>query len=126
MVFFYRNYPCAPKATLISGLANGFGYIAAIFTIVLATNIPKRPIYILPVLLLAGLAAFLIIYVGHKLTDKLGPAEAEKNITTKPRFAQAFCSIHPEEYDRLAQINPEFGRLYEKNDKGRVVKRKNV
>lgn len=124
-MIFYRNYPCAPKATLLSGFANIFGFIAAIFAIVLATNIPSNLIYILPVLILAGLAAVLIIYVGRKLTDKMAETETEKNVTTKPRFAAVYCSRNPEEYDRIAQINPEFGRLYEKDANDRIVKRKN-
>ncbi len=124
-MIFYRSYLCAPKATLISGLANIFGYVAAIIAIALATNIPSKPVMIVPVILLAGLAAVLIIYVGRKLTDKMAEPEVEKNITTKPRFAQMYCTRNPIEYERIAQINPEFGRLYERDEKNRIVKRKN-
>ena len=125
-MIFYRSYPCAPKATLVSGLANIFGYIAAILAIAMATTIPSDPIKIIPVLILAGVAACLIIYVGRKLTDKMAEPETEKNVATKPRFAALYCSRNPEEYERIAQINPEFGRLYEKDDQGRIVKRKNI
>ena len=52
--------------------------------------------------------------------------ETEKNVATKPRFAALYCSRNPEEYERIAQINTEFGRLYEKDDQGRIVKRKNI
>ena len=125
-MIFYRSYPCAPKATLLSGFANIAGFFAAFFAIALATSIPGKPIMILPVILLAGLSAALFIYVGRKLTDKLAESETQKNVTTKPRFAAVYCSRNPEEYDRIAQINPEFGRLYEKDDRDRIVKRKNV
>lgn len=124
MVFFYKNYPYAPKATLISGLANGFGYLAGFGALATLISIPKNPVFILPTLLLGALAAFLIVYVGHKLTDKMAGPETEKNITTKPRFAQAYCMANPEAYDHLAEINPEFGQKYMINEKGKCVKRK--
>jgi hypothetical protein len=31
---------------------------------------------------------------------------------------------HPEEYDRIAAINPEFAQKYEMGEKGRPVRRK--
>lgn len=124
MVFFYRSYPYAPKATLISGLGNGFGYLCAIFAIAALVGIPKNPAYIIATVLLGALGAFLIIYVGRKLPDKLAEPETEKNITTKPRFAQAYVNTRPDEYDRIAEINPEFGQKYMMNEKGKCVKRK--
>ena len=124
MVFFYRNYPYAPKATLLSGFANGFGYLCAIGAICTLISIPKNPIFILPTIILGGLAAFLIIYWGRKLPDKLAGPETEKNVTTKPRFAAAYCQANPDAYDHLAEVNPEFGQKYVMNEKGRCVKRK--
>ncbi len=123
-MIFYRSYPCAPKATLISGFANIVGYLAAIMAIVMATQIPSKPIYLVPFILLTVIAAFLIIYVGRKLTDKLAGPETEKNIATKPRFAQAYCNYHPDEFERIAELNPEFAAKYEKTEDGRVIKRK--
>ena len=124
MFFFYRNYPYAPKATVLSGIANGCGYLAAIGAIVTLLAIPQSPVYIIPTILLGALGAFLIVYVGHKLTDKLAGPETEKNITTKPRVAAAYCQANPDEYEHIAQINPEFGQKYVMNEKGRCVKRK--
>ena len=124
MFFFYRNYPYAPKATVLSGIANGCGYLAAIGAIVTLLAIPQSPVYIIPTILLGALAAFLIVYVGHKLTDKMARPETEKNITTKPRVAAAYCQANPDEYEHIAQINPEFSQKYVMNEKGRCVKRK--
>ena len=123
-MIFYRSYPYAPKATMISAFSNIFGFFAAIGAICLLTQIMNNPIMILPAILLGALAAFLLIFLGRKYTDKIAEPESEKNLKTKPRFAMLYCMNYPDEYDRMAEINPEFGRLYMKDEKGRIVKRK--
>ena len=121
---FYRNYPYAPVATLVSGFSYIIGFISAIGAILCILQVGKSPVYILPTIILAGLAAFLFLYVGRKLVDQMAEKETEKNIRTKPRFAQSYCIAHPEEFERIAEINPEFGQKYEINEKGKCVKKK--
>ena len=61
---------------------------------------------------------------ARKLTDKLNEKWAEDNIRTKAGVAFQYVMSHPEEYDRVAAMNPEFAQKYEIGEKGRPVKRK--
>ena len=122
---FYKNYPYAPVASLVSGFSNAFAFISAIGAILCILQVKTSIVYLLVALLLAGLAAFLFLYVSRKLVDQMAEKETDKNIRTKPRFAYSYCLAHPEEYEHLAQINPEFGQKYEINENGKCAKRKN-
>ena len=124
MVIFYKNYPFSPLATLISALANVVGLFAAIGAIFLITLVRSNAAILIPAVLLAALAVFLIVYVGRKMTDKLSEKWSDQNIRTKPRFAYQYCMQHPEAYQQLAEINPEFGAKYMINEKGKIAKRK--
>ena len=121
---YYRNYPYAPIATLVSGISFFGAFLSLIFGILLGIQVMKNPVMIVPGLLLIGLAAFLFFYVGRTVTDKMAEKETEKNIKTKPRFAALYVNNHPAEYENIAQVNPEFGQKYVMNEKGRCVKRK--
>jgi VIT1/CCC1 family predicted Fe2+/Mn2+ transporter len=124
MVFYYRNYPYSAKATMISVLANIGGYLAGIGAVVAVAMIENKVLGIALCVILAALALFLFIYVGRKLTDKLNEKWAEENIRTKAGVAFQYVMSHPEEYDRVAAMNPEFAQKYEIGEKGRPVKRK--
>ncbi len=124
MVFYYRNYPYSTKATMISVLANLGGYLAGIGAVVAVAMIENKVLGIALCVILAALALFLFIYVGRKLTDKLNEKWAEENIRTKAGVAFQYVMSHPEEYDRIAAMNPEFAQKYEMGEKGRPVKRK--
>ncbi len=121
---FYKSYPYAPVATLVSGLSYAGAFSCAILAIVCILQIGKNPVYIIPTVILIALGLFLFLYVGRKVVDQMAEKETEKNIRTKPRFAQLYCGTHPEEFERIAEINPEFGQKYEINEKGRCVKKK--
>ena len=124
MVFYYRNYPYSAKATMISVLANIGGYLAGIGAVVAVAMIENKVLGIVLCVILAALALFLFIYVGRKMTDKLNEKWAEENIRTKAGVAFQYVMSHPEEYDRVAAMNPEFAQKYEIGEKGRPVKRK--
>ncbi len=124
MVFYYRNYPYSTKATMISVLANLGGYLAGIGAVVAVAMIENKVLGIALCVILAALALFLFIYVGRKLTDKLNEKWAEENIRTKAGVAFQYVMSHPEEYDRIAAMNPKFAQKYEMGEKGRPVKRK--
>ena len=124
MVFYYRSYPYSTKATLISVVANIGGYLAGIGAVVAFAMIENKVIGVILAVLLAALALFLFIYVGRKLTDKLSAKWSEENIRTKANVAFQYVFSHPEEYDRIAAINPDFAEKYEIGEKGRPVRRK--
>ncbi|MBP5555856.1 MAG: hypothetical protein J6X94_13420 [Lachnospiraceae bacterium] len=124
MVFYYRNYPYSTKATMISVLANIGGYLAGIGAVVAVAMIENKVLGVALCVVLAALALFLFIYVGRKLTDQLNEKWAEENIRTKAGVAFQYVMANPEEYDRIASINPEFARKYEMGEKGRPVRRK--
>ena len=124
MVFYYRNYPYSTKATMISVLANIGGYLAGIGAVVAVAMIENKVLGVALCVVLAALALFLFIYVGRKLTDQLNEKWAEENIRTKAGVAFQYVMANPEEYDRIASINPEFAQKYEMGEKGRPVRRK--
>ena len=124
MVFYYRNYPYSTKATLISVVANIGGYLAGIGAVVAFSMIENKAVGVTVAVILAALALFLFIYVGRKLTDKLSEKWSEENIRTKANVAFQYVFSHPEEYDRIAAINPDFAEKYEIGEKGRPVRRK--
>ena len=120
---FYRNYPYAPLATLISGFSYIGGFFSAIGAILLLFNASGHPGNIVIGIILAALAVFLFVYVGRTLTDKLAEGWSEKNIKTKARFALLYCKDHPEAYEQLINDNPEFAAKYVRNEAGKIVKR---
>ena len=124
MVFYYRSYPYSTKATMISVLANIGGYLVGIGAVVAVAMIENKVLGIALCVVLAALALFLFIYVGRKLTDQLAEKWSEENIKTKAGVAFQYVMTHPEEYDRIAAINPEFAQKYEMGEKGRPVRRK--
>ena len=124
MVFYYRNYPYSTKATLISVVANIGGYLAGIGAVVAFSMIENKAVGVTVAVILAALALFLFIYVGRKLTDQLSEKWSEENIRTKANVAFQYVFANPEEYDRIASINPEFAQKYEMGEKGRPVRRK--
>ena len=124
MVFYYRNYPYSTKATLISVVANIGGYLAGIGAVVAFAMIENKVIGVILAVILAALALFLFIYVGRKMTDKLAEKWSEENIKTKAGVAFQDVMSHPEEYDRITALNPEFAQKYEIKKKGRPVRRK--
>ncbi len=124
MVFYYRNYPYSTKATLISVVANIGGYLAGIGAVVAFAMIENKVIGVILAVILAALALFLFIYVGRKMTDKLAEKWSEENIKTKAGVAFQYVMSHPDEYDRIAALNPEFAQKYEMGEKGRPVRRK--
>ncbi len=124
MVFYYRNYPYSTKATLISVVANIGGYLAGIGAVVAFSMIENKAVGVTVAVILAALALFLFIYVGRKLTDKLSEKWSEENIRTKAGVAFQYVMANPDEYGRIASINPEFAQKYEMGEKGRPVRRK--
>ncbi len=123
MIFFYKNYPYSPLATLISALANVFGVGLAVGGIAMIASGLKDFGMILGGVVMIALAVFCFVYVGRKLTDKLSQKWSEKNIRTKPRYALQYCRQHPEAYAELAKLNPAFGEKYMMGENGKVVKR---
>ena len=95
MIFFYKNYPYSPLATLISAVANVFAVLFAV----------------------GGIA---MIASGLRLANY---GWSEKNIRTKPRYALQYCRQHPEAYAELAKLNPAFGEKYMVGENGKIVKR---
>ena len=124
MTFYYRSYTYSPKATFISIVANIVGMLAGVGAFVAFLGTDNKAVGIPVGIVLVALAAFLLIYVGRKLTDKLAEKWSEENIRTKARFAYLYVCENPAEYDRIAAINPDFAAKYEMGEKGRPIKRK--
>ncbi len=123
-MIFYTSYPYAPKASLFSGLANTGAFVSICAGIVLILQFAKNTILVLPGILLIALAAFLFLYVSRKLVPKYAEKETEINITTKPAFTKMYVQAHPDQYERMCEINPAFAEKFVKDENGKIVKRK--
>ena len=117
----YRNYPYSFGATFISVLAN-LGTLLSVFGAATMFGNRNRALGIPCGIGFIALAIFLFIYVGRILTDKLAEKWTDKNIRTKPYVAFQYVAAHPQEYDRVAAVNPAFAANYAFNEKGRLVK----
>ena len=121
MIFFYKSYPYAPSMTFCSAMTSFGILLCACFGIALITNLSA--ISIIGVLLIA-LAAFLYLYVYRKIIPNKAEEITKKNIETKTGFALQYCRANPQEYEAIAAVNQEFAAKYERNEEGKIVKRK--
>ncbi len=119
----YRSYPYSFGATLISVLAN-LGALLSVFGAATMFGNRNRSLGMAGGIFFIALAIFLFVYVGRILTDKLAEKWTDKNIRTKPGIAYQYVCAHPQEYDRVAAVNPAFAEKYAFDEKGRLVKRK--
>lgn len=134
ITFMYKSYPCAPKATLLSGFCSMFQMFAVLGAIVLGylffvlnangigTSLYHHPLALIGAILLLALTAFLYIFVYRKKIPEMAQREADQNIRTKANFAATYCTQYPEAYEELRSINPAFAQKYERNEKGKIVK----
>ncbi|MBQ8959706.1 MAG: hypothetical protein IJ071_00595 [Ruminococcus sp.] len=122
MVFVYRNYPYAPKATAFSGFMSAFAVIALVIAIAQVTMIGESPLHIIPTIICGAAAYFLYFELGRKKADKMAEKETDINIRTKANYALMYCRQNPEAYDQLIQENADFAAKYEKNEEGKIVK----
>ncbi len=114
----YRYYPYSPLATLLSLLTTLGAVLAAVIGVVLLSDK-----HIVVGVLLIALGVFLYCYVELKVIDGLGQKWSAENIRTKPATAFRYCRQHPEAFEQLCAENPAFAEEYERNEKGKVVKK---
>ena len=121
MVFFYKSYPYAPSMTFCSAMTS-FGILLCVcFGIALITNLSA--ISIIGVLLIV-LAVFLYFDVYKKRIPNKAEEITKKNIETKVGFALQYCRTNPDAYEEIAAVNQDFAAKYERNEDGKIVKRK--
>ena len=127
---FYKSYPCAPAATLCSALCSCGALLSVIGAIALvggffASGTIHHQIWALLVgLVLAALAAFLYLVVYRKAIPAMAEKQTQNNIRTKADAAYLFCQSNPEAYDELRAVNPAFAQKYERDETGRIRRRK--
>ena len=122
MVFVYRNYPFAPKATFFSAGMSFIAVIALVIAIAQITMVKESAVHIIPAVLCGAAAYFFFFELGRKKADKMAEKEGEQNIRTKAGYALQYCRQHPEAFEQLRQENPDFAAKYEMNDEGKIVK----
>lgn len=131
-MIFYKTYPYAPKASLMS-VACVIGEFALFLVACLfggrfvQQTSPGyyKPLPLILAIVFLALVAVLYFYVYRKLVPACARTEGEENVRTKPRFAALYCQNNQDEYERIRELNPEFAQTYEKNERGRIVKIKN-
>ena len=73
----------------------------------------------------SGLATLISILANiGAIIDRLAAKWTEQNIRTKPGIAYEYCHDHPEEYERVAGLNPKFASKYRMDENGKIVKKK--
>ena len=122
MVFVYRNYPYAPKATIFSAAMSLIAVIALVIAIAQISMIKNSALHIIPAIICGVAAYFFFFELGRKKADKMAEKETDLNIRTKASYALMYCNQNPEAYDQLIQENPAFAAKYEKNEEGKIVK----
>ena len=124
-MFFYKSYPFAPKASVLSAVSAFGTYLCVIGAIcMVALGVQRSFLWILAAVALLAAAAALYLLVYRKIVPEKAKAETETNVKTKGSFAAMYCNQHPEAYDELMRVNPDFAAKYTRNEKGRVVKQK--
>ena len=121
MVFFYKSYPYAPSMTLCSALTMLGTILCVCFGIVLIINLSVLSVI---GVLIAALGAFLYFYVYRKIIPEKAEDITKKNIETKVGFALQYCRANPQDYEAIAAVNQEFAAKYERNEDGKIIKRK--
>lgn len=121
MVFFYKSYPYAPAMTFCSALTSFGALLCLCFGIVLVINLSA--ISVIGALLIA-LAVFLYFDVYKKIIPKKAEEMTKKNIETKAGYALQYCRANPQAFEEIAAVNQEFAEKYERNQDGKIVKRK--
>lgn len=124
-MFFYKSYPFAPKASVLSAVSAFGTYLCVIGAIcMVALGVQRSFLWVLAAVALLAAAAALYLLVYRKIVPEKAKAETETNVKTKGSFAAMYCNQHPEAYDELMRVNPDFAARYTRNEKGRVVKQK--
>ncbi|MBR1757560.1 MAG: hypothetical protein IJ744_02380 [Lachnospiraceae bacterium] len=118
-MIFYRVYRYAPSATAFSVLCSLIGYGCVVGAISLIAGA-----LIIPAILVGAIGAFFIIYLGHTVADKIAEKNGKKNIETKAKYARIYCGEHPEAYEYLRSINPDFAAKFTRDENGKIVKMK--
>ena len=126
IIVHYDKYPYAPTTSMLSSL-NYIGIaILAILALVFGISLFGHfsvGMLIAFLIILALLYFFIFIY-NDKILAKLAIKEMDKNLRKKPAIALKYCQKHPEEFERIAGINPKFAAKYELDSNGTSVVRK--
>ena len=130
LIYFYKSYKYAPKATNLSGLGMGMTVLGLICGAIcicgyFGVNEKLHSVGFLIlgiVLLVMACAGYFWIY------RKVAPAVAEKefpaNLSTNVNVAWQYVRDNPHEYGRICSINPAFAHKYIQTEDGKLKKRK--
>ena len=122
--FSYKSYPYAPAATFLSALCSflsmlllggvlAFGGFAYYWP-------EKRMTFILLALLCLGLGLFCFLFVYRRAIPRLAEKMTVKNLASRADLAYRYCREHPEAYEWLRGINPEFAARYYRDEEGHL------
>ncbi len=118
----YRSYPYAPLMSFCSGLTAFGALLFFCFGILSVLNLSL--IWKLTGVLEIAFAAFLFFIVYKKKIPNKAEEISKKNIETKVIYALQYCRVNPDAYDEIAFINKNFADKYERNEEGKIVKKK--
>lgn len=125
-MFFYKVYRYCNKATAVSGFSSGAALILVMLAFFSWSQIGNIAARIALTVLCAAAAIFFFVYMSRILPDKIAEKDFAVKIKTSASVALLYCKDHPEHFDAVAAENPAFAAKYCKDEKGKIVKIKNV
>ena len=128
MIFvYYEKYPYSPTTSMLSSL--NYVLIAILGIIGLGVGVNLFSDFsvktLIAFLVILDLLYFFIFIYSDKILAKAAVKEMQKNLRKKPAIALKYCQKHPEEFARIAEMNPKFAAKYELDANGTsVIKKK--
>ncbi|MCM1006516.1 MAG: hypothetical protein NC485_01085 [Ruminococcus flavefaciens] len=114
-MFSYTAYPYAPISTIFSAFTNllvvFFGVSSVLMLLEVIADIDLEGIFTVLFLIAILIFSFWL----RKICVKAAAIETIKNIKSKARYALKYCGEHPDMYERLLAINPEFAEEMKNN-----------
>lgn len=123
VIYFYKTYKYAPKATNFSGLSMGLTILGLICGAPSAIayftneNTHKLPFLILGILLLS-MAAVSYFWLYRVVVPSYAIKEHPANLKTNMSVAVQYVKDNPNQYDYICSINHAFAAKYEMQEAG--------
>ena len=124
-MFFYKQYPYAPRATFVSVAFSlvSLGFIMTAIALFLEGFREKEYVNCVITVLIAAAGVAVYIFGSRKLADRIARKDGVKNLRTKAKYALRYVRTHPEAYEQMLRENPDFAAKYVRSADGKIVRR---
>lgn len=117
---FFNEYRYSVKATFFSAFFC-MASLLFIIPVIYCFSYIKNPVLMaLGIILSVVGGVFTYLYLGKTLADKIAEKDFKKKITSNVEFAYEFCKQNPENFESVAEDNPEFSEKYRMDSDGNI------